>query len=186
MLDAMRAEELNHEPVEAPDFARRSFRLIEMERYEEAAEMAERGIRLAPADGKLRYNAAMAHMRLGRNEAALQHVRVIPYDAADIGEQALFLRAVLLRGAGAPAEAIPILEMLLSRNPGYADAIILQAQCMEAAGQKEAAAQLMEHALNDAPPQNRHRFAIELGSLYLRMERFADAQRVAESALATS
>ena len=184
MLNALHEDELLHEPKEYPDFSRRSMRLLALERYEEAVEYAEKGLKLAPTDGKLRYNAAAAHVKLGNHEAALEHVRVIPLDAPDVAQQALLLRAVLLRDAGQPTEALPVLGMLLSRYPNLIEAVLVQAQCYELAGQSEKASEALEAAFKDGAPAERHRIAIELGSLYLRMGRFPDAQRIAEAALA--
>ena len=66
----------------ATDYARRSFRLIEEERLQEAFTAAEAGLALAPNDAILHYNAALAAARLGRDAAARAHLDAIAADDA--------------------------------------------------------------------------------------------------------
>ncbi len=180
MLLELQTSEFNHEPIEAPDFARRSYRLIGLGKFEEAARYAELGLKRVPLDGKLRYNAAAAYAALGWREDALENLRVIPLEAKEIGERAALLRATLLRDAGSPAEALGILDTLISRAPEQLEPVVLKAKCLEDCGRVDEAAILLEGSL----ALDVHRVSIELGTLYLRTGRFAEAQRLAENALA--
>ena len=179
MLEKLYAEEFNHDPVFAPDFVRRSYRLIALERFPEAAAAAELGIKLSPLDPELRYNAAAAYAQLKNAPAALEHLRVIPLDAPNVAEKALLLAGMVHRDAGSAEEALPLIDLLLARKPGQIDALLLKAQCLEKCGRAQEAADLLEGAMRQDPA----RVAIELASIYLRAGRFSDAQRVAEHAL---
>lgn len=180
MLRELQTNEFTYEPVEAADFARRSYRLIALGKLEEAARYAELGLKLAPQDGKLRYNAAAAYVQLGRPQEALNHLCAIAPDAKEVGERAGLLRANVLRDAGSAAQAVDILDELIVRAPDRLEPILLKAKCLEDCGRAGEAAALLEGSL----ALDLHRVSIELGTLYLRTGRFAEAQRLAENALA--
>jgi tetratricopeptide (TPR) repeat protein len=107
--DALRAGELLAVPAGAADYARRSHRMLEERRLQEAFDAASAGLALAPADGVLHYNAALAAARLGRDADALTLLDGVP--PRDVrATAALALRAEIQRRAGDLDAAVATLE----------------------------------------------------------------------------
>ena len=97
--DALRAAELDAPLVDQPDFARRSFRLLEERRPADALAAALAGLEAFPEDGVLAYNAALAAARVGRDADALRYLERIAPDHQH-ATAALALRAEIERRAG--------------------------------------------------------------------------------------
>ncbi|HZO94443.1 MAG TPA: glycosyltransferase [Candidatus Baltobacteraceae bacterium] len=97
--DALRARELAAPLRFAADFARRSHRLLQEQRVADALRTAEDGLALAPSDAVLRYNAALAAARLGRDDDALAHLTNVGDDDAH-ASAAFALRSEIERRAG--------------------------------------------------------------------------------------
>ena len=95
----LRGEELHAELRVAADYARRSFRLMQDARVEDALAAAQAGLALEPRNPALRYNAALAAARLGRDAEALAHLEAMPLEGKH-GPDALALRAEIERRAG--------------------------------------------------------------------------------------
>ncbi|HTW82757.1 MAG TPA: glycosyltransferase [Candidatus Sulfotelmatobacter sp.] len=92
----LRAEELDAPLVMVGDFARRSHRLLEEKRPQDALAVAEDALTFAPLDPVLRFNAALAAARLHRDADALAHLAHVP-DADGHAGAALALRAEIER-----------------------------------------------------------------------------------------
>ena len=95
----LRAHEFESTPTRPADFARRSHRLLEDRRVEDALDAACAGLALAPGDGVLHYNAGLAAARLGRNEDAIEHLDGVAPSHIH-ATAALALRAEIERRAG--------------------------------------------------------------------------------------
>lgn len=145
-----------------------------------ALEEAEKGIAVSPSDPAIRYNAAIACVNLGRRLDALVHLDCI--DAANAGmyARAQFLRAVILRESGDPGGALEALARFEQAAGTNLDVTLMRGSLLEALGRGDEA----EAVLRGALPLDKRRVAIELGGFYMRNGRFAEAQRVAEEALA--
>jgi glycosyltransferase involved in cell wall biosynthesis len=106
---SLRAAELNAPMTGISDFGRRSHRLLEDGRLEDALSAARAGLELAPADAILSYNAGLAAARLHRDGEALAHLDdVAPADVH--ATAALALRAEILRRSGDLDAAVAALE----------------------------------------------------------------------------
>ncbi|MEA2786610.1 MAG: hypothetical protein QOF71_2714, partial [Candidatus Eremiobacteraeota bacterium] len=88
---------------------RRSHRLLEEQRLDDALAVARQGLELAPRDGVLAYNAGLAAARLGRDDDALAHLGSIERDDVH-ATSALALRAEIQRRAGDLDGAVATLE----------------------------------------------------------------------------
>ena len=95
-LTRLRSEEMTAPLVMVADFARRSHRLLEERRPEEAQHVAEAALAFAPRDPVLRFNAGLAAARQQRNADALGHLDQIPADDTH-ASAALALRAEIER-----------------------------------------------------------------------------------------
>ena len=95
----LRAAELEAPLAEAADFARRSHRMLEEQRLDDALAAACDGLAVAPNDPVLAFNAGLAAARLKRDEEALAHLaRITPEDSH--ATAALALCAEIQRRAG--------------------------------------------------------------------------------------
>jgi glycosyltransferase involved in cell wall biosynthesis len=107
--EALRCNELDAPLAQTADFVRRSHRLLEEKRLDDALAAALAGLELAPRDAILSYNAALAAARLGRDADAVAHL-----DAVDCADEhataALALRAEIERRAGDLDAAVATLE----------------------------------------------------------------------------
>ncbi|MEA2690537.1 MAG: hypothetical protein QOD51_3144 [Candidatus Eremiobacteraeota bacterium] len=106
---SLRADELHAPMTGISDFGRRSHRLLEDGRLEDALSAARAGLELAPGDAILSYNAGLAAARLNRDGEALAHLDDVV--AADVhATAALALRAEILRRSGDLDAAVATLE----------------------------------------------------------------------------
>lgn len=176
----LRAEEDATEPELALDFSRRAQIAIAEGSFPKALALAERGLEKAPADSMLRFSAASAFYGLGRKADALGELDAINEAGAELYHHVEFLRAVLHRDLGNLDSALAVVDNLLAARGAQIDALLLRASLLEAVGRTVEA----ELAFQSALPLGKRRAAAELGGFYLRVGRFADAQRVAEEALA--
>ena len=105
----LRAAELGAPLNGASDFGRRSHRLLEEGRLEDALAAARAGLAVAPGDPILSYNAGLAAARLRRDAEALAHLEGVV--AADShATAALALRAEIERRSGDLDAAVATLE----------------------------------------------------------------------------
>jgi tetratricopeptide (TPR) repeat protein len=96
----LRAEELDAPLTEPGDYLRRSHRLLEEGRAEEAQSVAEMGLAQSPQDDMLRYNAALAAARDGRNDEARAHLGSVNPGAGDVAAAAIVLQAEIEQRSG--------------------------------------------------------------------------------------
>jgi glycosyltransferase involved in cell wall biosynthesis/Flp pilus assembly protein TadD len=97
--ERLRRVELEAPLADASDFARRSHRLLEDGRLDDALAAARDGLERAPGDGVLSFNAALAAARLRHDDQALAHLATIGDDDAH-ATAAFALRAEILRRSG--------------------------------------------------------------------------------------
>jgi tetratricopeptide (TPR) repeat protein len=169
------------EPRVAADYLRRSFQALGSGDFALALELAERGIRLAPEMSQLRYNAALASAQRGHKERALEHLDRLSPEHMDAFGPGQILRAAIERELGLLDKALASVTRLLEADPDNVDGLLLQASLMEAAGDTARA----EASLVTAFGADRQRGGVELASFYLRAQRYSDAARIAEQALAS-
>ncbi len=111
--DRLRAEELGARLGSATDFARRSHRLLQEQRLEEALAAACAGLAAAPNDAVLSYNAGLAAARLRRDAEAIAHLDGVASDDVH-ATAALALRAEIERRSGDLDAAVATLERVRS------------------------------------------------------------------------
>ncbi|MDB5043517.1 MAG: hypothetical protein JWN27_4243 [Candidatus Eremiobacteraeota bacterium] len=146
----LRARELTAPLLRPADFARRSHRLLEEQRYEDALSAARAGLALTPEDGVLLYNAALSAARVGQDADAIEHLSGIsPKDThATVG---LALRAEIERRSGDLDAAVATLvraSALEDRNvEALRGASLGLASALLAAGRIEDAGKLAALAL---------------------------------------
>ena len=161
-------------------YCSRSQNAIAQGDFVQALTHAEAGLTISPGDGGLRYNAAIACVNLQRKDDALAHLSLVEGRNGQVYERAEYLRAVLLRELGDYAAALNALDRMQEACGVQLDAVLLRAAVLEASGSAEEAERIFQSAL----PLNPKRAAVELASFYLRAGRIAEAQRVAQQALA--
>ena len=116
LLAQLHDAELRAPLVHPADFARRSYRMLQDRRYDDALDAACGGLALTPDDGTLLYNAALAAGRLERDDDALAYLAKIG-DAGKHAAPALVLRAELERRTGDLDAAIETLQRLRALHP---------------------------------------------------------------------
>lgn len=171
--------EARSEPTFSADYLRRSHQALERGDAALARDLAVRGLVVDPQHARLRYNAALAAVRLNDRDSAIEHLRAIGADDEQTFIAAGQLLAATLREAGRLGDAAAALEGIIAVQPANRDALTARASLYEQLGE----ASLAERAylaLYEADPAQG---GVELASYYLRQQRFADAARVAEDAL---
>ncbi|HEY8312729.1 MAG TPA: glycosyltransferase [Candidatus Baltobacteraceae bacterium] len=179
-IETLRAAERETQPIHAADYLRRSQLRLAERAYEMALEMANAGLQAFPNNGLLSYNAAIASINLDRKDEALRHLTCIGKTDGAAYVQGAYLRAVVLRELGRPAEALEAVDGVLGEEEGHVDATLLRAALLEHMTRSDEA----EAALLALMPAAKQRVGVELAGLYLRTGRVADAKRIAEEALA--
>jgi tetratricopeptide (TPR) repeat protein len=167
-------------PCLAPeDFVRRSHRLLTENRDEEALYAAEQGLQIDPRNAELRFNGAMAALRLGDDVRATRELgRIDSRDASEVFGTAMQMRGALLLRQGAHAEALAALEQRLAVMPGDVTAILDSARLLaEGGASPEACTLLQAHVDTD------QQVALELAGMLLKSGDIAGAGRVAAAAL---
>ncbi|MEO9170405.1 MAG: glycosyltransferase [Candidatus Baltobacteraceae bacterium] len=181
-LAALLETERATEPQTTADFLRRSFQSLSAGDHGAACDMAERGLEIAPGEGHLHYNAALALSHIGRKDDAIFHLARVEAAHAGVYPAAALLRAATEREIGKSDDALATLDRLIDTEPSNMDAFLLRASILESCGDAAGA----ESTLQRACAADRCRGAIELASFYMRAERFDDAARIATSALEVS
>ena len=182
--DTSKLAELQRAELTAPcfhpsDFARRAARWLAENEPEKAREAALEGLKKSPGDATLLYNAAAAEIRLNEHPAAIEHLRGIGRDNAEIFTAGTYLRSLLLHQAGSFEAALAATDDLLALEPMQFDALMLRAKCLAALGRDQEA----ERVLRMLPLADQ-RVSVELAGLLVKLGRFEEAGRLAESALA--
>lgn len=181
--DLERLERLHHDELEArcvfaEDYVRRSHRLLALQRNEEARDAAQQGIDVDGSVPELRYNYAIAALRLGDESGALRTLRQVQSGDSETHVMAAATEASLLAKHGDIDGAIRTTDRLRSMAPDNIDILLLRARLLDQAGRhSEARSSLEAGAMKD------QRIALELASLLLRDGDIAGAGRVATLAL---
>jgi tetratricopeptide (TPR) repeat protein len=91
-------------------------RLLEQEKYAEAAPLLEKAVAADPADYRARFNLAFALTQLQRDAEAIEHYRKVVEQQPDLVPARLNLGMMLLRQKQ-PAAALPHLEAAAAKKP---------------------------------------------------------------------
>jgi len=149
-LDRLHRDELLA-PCKFPeDFARRSFRLLALNRYDEALTAADTGLQVDPRNAELRFNRALASLRLGDEKQAAHEFSRVESNAPPVYAAAMRLRALLLSKHGDRAGALAALKERIATFPADADAIVESARILwEGGAHTEALGLLEENEVDD-------------------------------------
>jgi thioredoxin-like negative regulator of GroEL len=152
--------------------------LLALGRYDDALAAADTGLQLDQRNAELRFNGALASLRLGdETRAAHEFSRVEP-ESPQIYAAAMRLRALLLLKHGDRPGALDALRARLATFPKDADAIIESGRMLWEAGARSDAMEILEaHAEVD------RRVALELARMMLQDSNIAGAGRVAAATL---
>lgn len=176
----LRVEEAQTDATSPADFVRRAQIAASEGDFARGLALAQAGLEKTASHAMLRYTAALTCANLDRKPDALAHLEAIEEVAAELQMPVEHLRAVLLRDLGRPGEALAAVDRLVGAGNIQLDTLLLRASLLEGLGRTQEAESTFQLAL----PLGKRRVAAELGAFYLRAGRFADAQRVAEEALA--
>jgi tetratricopeptide (TPR) repeat protein len=178
-LERMHEQELLAPCSSPEDFSRRSFRLLALNRNEEALFAAEQGLQLDPRNPELRFNGALASLRLGDEVRAAHELgRIDQQDAGDVFATAMQIRAALLLRQGSHAEALVSLQLRLALMPFDVHMVLDSARTLAGGGATAEACTLLE-AYTESDPQ----IALELAGMLLKSGDLAGAGRVAAASL---
>ena len=176
-LNELLERELETSPETPRDFARRSHRYLKMSRFEDARASALTGLEIAPGNGILLYNAAVADVKLGDVPAASKKLERITSDTPEVYPTSLFLRAQL---AGDDLDAALVaLDELESYEPHNVDGLLLRSEKLEHAGRFTGA----ERVLREVMKAGEERIGVALAGLLMRAGRNEEAAAVATLAL---
>jgi glycosyltransferase involved in cell wall biosynthesis len=177
-LERLHREELEAECVRPEDFARRAYRLLALNRNEEAQAAADAGLQIDPSNPELRFNTALAALRLSDEVRAMREFSRVEAASTQIYAEALRFRAALLLRRGDREAAAAAVRLRLAALPGDAAAVLEGARMLASGGARvEARALLEEHVGNDP------RIAMELASMLLADGDIAGAGRIAAARL---
>jgi tetratricopeptide (TPR) repeat protein len=181
--DVDRLERLHREELDAPcffpeDYLRRTHRLLALNRPEDAREAAESGFALEARNPELRFNHAMASLRLDDEATALGSLRLMQAGNSETHVAGLATEAALLEKRGELDAAIEALDRWLGFDPQSTEGILRKAKLQLAAGREAEARATLETAASDD-----RRVALELAGMLLRSGDVAGAGRVASLAL---
>lgn len=144
--------------------------------FQRALDGARKGLERSE-HAALLYYAALSAANVGRKAEALEFLERIPEEES--GESADLLRVALLREFQRDGEALNVADRVIAHNAENLEARLLRAALLEKLERQAEA----EKELLDALPLAKARVSVELASLYLRMGRAQDAQRIAAEAL---
>jgi tetratricopeptide (TPR) repeat protein len=162
-LERLHREELLATCKFPEDFARRSFRMLALNRFDDALAAADTGLQIDPRNAELRFNKALAALRLGdEKQAAHEFSRVEP-SAPPVYAAAMRLRALLLSKHGDRAGALAALKERIATFPSDADAIVESARILWEAGAHNDAIGILE-----ASAEVDSRVALELARMMLQ------------------
>ena len=186
--DEVSRARLRRDEMEAPliaqvDYLRRTSRLLEEERYDEVITTAQDGLLIDAGNASLMFNLALA---LSKTEDGTPHaielLDSVRSGESNVIETAAALRAALLEREGRFEDALGALDRAFGEVPSNEDALLQRSRLLQSLGRASAA----EAGLRAAMSRGRKRIGLELASLMLREGRFADAQLIAEEALASA
>ncbi|MBV8222065.1 MAG: hypothetical protein JO293_01780, partial [Candidatus Eremiobacteraeota bacterium] len=179
----MRRDELNAPLVAPVDFLRRSSRLLEEEKPDEAAQVAREGVLREPGNAQLMFNLALALSRVEGNVGqAIDVLDCMRSGEADVVELAALLRAALLEREGRVEEGLAAIERAFGTQPENEDALLHRARLLQKLGHDADA----EAGLRAAMRRGSKRVGVELAGMMMRAGRYEDARSIADEALATA
>ncbi len=123
-LEKLHAAELLATCTRPEDFVRRSARLLALQRNEEARFAAEQGLQIDQSNAELRFNLALALLRVGDEKQTLHELGRVEAAASTVFATAMRMRAALLLRGGKPADALASLEARIASAPDDVDAIL--------------------------------------------------------------
>jgi tetratricopeptide (TPR) repeat protein len=181
--DEVRLERLHSEELDAPcifpeDYVRRSYRLLQDGRSDDARDAAARGLLLDPGDPDLRFNHAMSLLRLHDEAGALTSLRMMRPGNAETHAAALATEGALLEKRGDVPGAIEAIDRWLGFDPKSTEAILRKAKLLAGEGRDADARAVLETGNLDD-----RRVALELAGMMLKAGDIAGAGRVAALAL---
>ncbi|SRR5579875_132421 len=186
--DELSRARLRRDEMDAPlssgnDYARRTHRLLEEAKYEEAARVAETGIVKDPGNAALLFNLGLALAQTeGQTERAIGVLGLAVNGEREIVETAAFLRASLLEHAGRFEEGLAAINATFGPSQENEDVLLIRARLLEGLGQMRPAEEMLRSAMG----AGRKRVAVELAALMMREGRYAEARGVAEEAMASA
>jgi glycosyltransferase involved in cell wall biosynthesis len=177
-LERLHREELAAPLLHPEDFARRSYRMLALGRNEDARSAADAGLLADPRNAELRFNSAIASLRLGdESRAATDFARVEP-SLPEAYVEAQRLRILLQLKAGDVAGAVDTINIRLTSNGVDADAVLQSANSLVEGGARKEALLLLEHHA-----EINERVALEFAKMLLQDGDIAGAGRVATASL---
>jgi tetratricopeptide (TPR) repeat protein len=177
-LDRLHRDELLAPCLRPDDFARRSFRLLALNRNEEAQAAADAGLQIDPNSPELRFNAALAAQRQGNEALAEREFSRVEPSSAQVYAEALRMRAILLLRRGDGGAALPLLRERVATLASDVNIVVNSARMLVAAGASSEARTLLEEHAGAG-----RQVALELASLLLQDGDIAGAGRVASGSL---
>jgi tetratricopeptide (TPR) repeat protein len=177
-LEQLHAEELLATCKRPEDFARRSFRLLALERNDDARGTADQGLQIDPRNSELRFNGALASLRAGDDVRALRELARVEAPPVEVFVEAAKLRAAIHLKEGAVDAALSALQESLAASVTDGDAVLASARILLTAGARAQARTLLEEHLGVD-----QRVALELAGILLQDGDFAGAARVATVSL---
>jgi arylsulfatase A-like enzyme/tetratricopeptide (TPR) repeat protein len=118
---------------------------------------------------------------LGYLTGAAESVGPLPDPKEGIGSLVALQRAAELQDAGRSAEALPILEDVLRKNPRLVDGWEILSAALERQGRMDEALQALKKTVPLSPP-GRTNYIVDVANLALRAGRTEDARRHAQVA----
>jgi predicted Zn-dependent protease len=177
-LAKLHADELHAPCLRPEDFVRRSQRLLALDQNDEARFAADQGLQIDQGNPELRFNTAMASLRLGEETRAARELGRVEGLSPDVFATAMQMRAALLLRLGDPAEALASLEQRLASLPNDVNAVLDSARTLVGGGARSEARTLLQTRV-DADPM----IALELATILLQDGDIEGAGRVATAAL---
>jgi glycosyltransferase involved in cell wall biosynthesis/Tfp pilus assembly protein PilF len=162
----------------AEDFARRSFRLLALERNDDARLVAEQGLGLDPHNPELRFNSALASFRLGDELRASGDFGRVEPRVPEVFAKAMQLRAGLLLKHGDRNAAVVAIEQGLAAMPPSADAVLRSARALIHSGARAPGRAVLETYVGVD-----RSIALELAAVMLQDGDVDGAGRVAAASL---
>jgi glycosyltransferase involved in cell wall biosynthesis/predicted Zn-dependent protease len=175
-LERLHRDELNAPCLRPEDFARRSFRLLALDRNEEAQAAADAGLQIDPLNPELRFNTALAALRLSDDVRAAREFSRVEAAAPHVYAEAQRIRAIVLLRQGQHDAARQALEARLSVLPGNGAAVVESARMLVAGGARAQARALLEAHVDDDS-----RVALELAGMLLQGGDLAGAGQIAST-----
>jgi tetratricopeptide (TPR) repeat protein len=178
-LESLRARELEAPCAKPADYSRRAYRLLALGRPAEALAAARAGLTMAPRDAALRYDAALALARTGRDDEAREELAAIADGPDRIVATSRLLLAQIERRGGRDEAARTAYDAALVLVPGDVEALLGRASLSETQGRSDDA----EVDYRAAARSGDRRAAVALATMLVRQGRLAEAGAVAADAL---